>query len=184
MKSKANILGRFPISDLVIIAILSALGIATKPIIVPLVHIITGPLYIPGGAVAGGFYMMWIVLGAGFVKKFGTGTLIGFVQSILVIATGAIGTHGILSIISYTLPGIAADTVFLIARDKKYNVLHYVFGCIVANIVGTIISNILFFRLPTAAVLLVLSAAGLSGLIGGLIAYSLMKSLDTLNIGL
>lgn len=57
MKSKANILGRFPISDLVIIAILSALGIATKPIIVPLVHIITGPLYIPGGAVAGGFYM-------------------------------------------------------------------------------------------------------------------------------
>lgn len=184
MKSKTSLLSGFSVSDLVIIAILSALGIATKPIIVPLVHIITGPLYIPGGAVAGGFYMMWIVLGAGFVKKIGTATLIGLVQSILVIATGAMGTHGIMSIISYTLPGLAADIVFLISRDKKYNVLHYIFACMGANIVGTLISNVLFFRLPSAAVLLVLSSAGLSGLLGGLIAYSLMKSLGKLNIGL
>ena len=87
--------------DLVVIAIVSALGIALKPIIVPLVHIITGPLFIPGGAIAGGFYMLWIVLGIGYIKKFGTGTLIGIVQGILVIVTGAMGTHGIISIISY-----------------------------------------------------------------------------------
>ncbi|GAG99538.1 unnamed protein product, partial [marine sediment metagenome] len=51
-------LQRFSLFDLVIIAMVAALGIATKPVITPLVHIITGPLFIPGGAIAGGFYMM------------------------------------------------------------------------------------------------------------------------------
>jgi hypothetical protein len=53
--------------DLVVIAMMASLGVAIKPVVVPLAHIITGPLYIPGGVIAGGFYMMWIVLGAGLV---------------------------------------------------------------------------------------------------------------------
>ncbi len=68
-------LDRFSMFDLIIIAMMATLGIAIKPIIVLLVHMITGPLFIPGGAFAGGFYMMWIVLGAGLVRKKGTGTL-------------------------------------------------------------------------------------------------------------
>lgn len=175
-------LKNYSVFNLIIIAVVSALGIATKPIVVPLVHIITGPLFIPGGAVAGGFYMFWLVLGAGIVKKPGTGTLIGLVQGILVIATGTMGTHGIMSLISYTLPGIAVDIIFLFSKNKKYNSLHYVFGCMVANVTGTLISNILFFRLPFATVILILSAAALSGTLGGLIAYSISKSLEKMNI--
>ncbi|NLJ57659.1 MAG: ECF transporter S component [Tissierellia bacterium] len=171
-------LNDFSVFNLIIIAIVSALGIATKPIVVPLVHIITGPLFIPGGAVAGGFYMFWIVLGAGMVKKAGTGFLIGIVQSILVIAMGTMGTHGIMSLISYTLPGAMVDIVFLISKDKKYNSLHYVLGCMAANVTGTLISNMLFFRLPPVTVVLMLSAAALSGTLGGLIAYSVSKSLE------
>ena len=182
MKAKNRVLNRYSVFDLVIIALVSALGIATKPIIVPLIHIITGPLFIPGGAVAGGFYMLWIVLGAGLVKKKGTGTLIGIVQSILVIATGAMGTHGIMSIISYTLPGIAVDLIFMISSGKNYNILHYVFGCMLANICGTLVANILFFRLPLVTVIFVCSSAALSGAIGGLIAYSINKTLDKINI--
>ncbi len=175
-------LNKFSIYNLIIIAVVSALGIATKPIVVPLVHIITGPLFIPGGAIAGGFYMFWIVLGAGIVKKSGTGTLIGIVQGILVIATGTMGTHGIMSIISYTLPGIVVDIVFLFSKNKEYNILHYVFGCLAANVTGTLISNILFFRLPFVTVILILSAAALSGAIGGLIAYTILRSLEKMNI--
>lgn len=182
MMISKRILNSFSVFDLVIIAIVSALGIATKPIIVPLIHIITGPLFIPGGAVAGGFYMMWIVMGVGFVKKFGTGTLIGIVQGILVISTGAMGTHGIMSIISYTLPGIIVDIIFRISKEKSFNILHYVFGCMLANVCGTLISNLLFFRLPFVTVVLVLSLAAFSGAIGGLIAYSINKTLDKLII--
>ncbi|NLC03133.1 MAG: ECF transporter S component [Tissierellia bacterium] len=184
MKSKNTILSKFTVFDLVIIGIISALGVATKPIIVPLVHIITGPLFIPGGAIAGGFYMLWIAIGIGYVKKFGTGILIGIVQGILVIVTGTMGTHGIMSMISYTLPGLATDLVFSLSKNKKYNILHYVFGCMAANVTGTLISNILFFRLPWITLILLLSTAALSGALGGLIALSLVKSIEKLNIDL
>lgn len=177
-----GILSSFSVFNLIIIALVSSLGVATKPIVVPLVHIISGPLFIPGGAIAGGFYMFWIVLGAGFVNKSGTGTLIGIVQSILVIATGAMGTHGIMSLISYTLPGMAVDAIFLISTNKNHNILHYVFGCMAANVTGTLISNILFFRLPEVTVVLILSCAALSGAIGGIIASSIMNVIEKMDI--
>lgn len=181
MKKRISLKG-FSSFDLVVIAIVSALGIALKPIIVPLIHIITGPLFIPGGAIAGGFYMLWIVLGIGYVKKFPTGALVGIVQGLLVIITGAMGTHGIISIISYTLPGLVADIVFLFSKDKNYTILHYMLGCLCANVTGTIISNILFFRLPGLALLLLLSAASLSGAIGGIIAWNLLRALEKIDL--
>lgn len=181
MKRRKSFLNNFTVFDLVMIAVVSALGVATKPIIVPLVHIVTGPLFIPGGAIAGGFYMLWIVLGIGYVKKFGTGTLIGVVQSILVIATGAMGTHGIMSLVSYTLPGLSADIIFSISKNKNYNILHYIFGCMAANITGTLISNLLFFRLPYITVILLLSSAALTGGVGGLIAASLIEGLKKIS---
>lgn len=184
MKKKSRFLSRFSVFDLVIIAILSALGVATKPIVVPLVHIITGPLFIPGGAVAGGFYMMWVVLGAGFVKKTGAATLVGLVQGILVISTGIMGTHGIMSIASYTIPGIVVDIVFLFSKNKNFNILHYVFGTMAANVTGTLIANILFFRLPRVTVVLVLASAALSGTIGGIIVWSINQALNKIQIKL
>ena len=72
-----KMLDRFSLFDLIIIAMMEALGIAIKPVVVPLAHIITGPLFIPSGAVAGGFYMMWLVLGFGLTGKRGTAFLIG-----------------------------------------------------------------------------------------------------------
>ena len=62
-------LDKFSLYDLIIIAMMSALGIAIKPIIVPLSHIISGPLLIPPGAVTGGLFMMWLVLGFGITGK-------------------------------------------------------------------------------------------------------------------
>ena len=99
-------LDRFTLYDLIIIAMLSALGVAVHPVVYPLVHILTGPLFIPSGAVAGGFYMMWLVLGAGLTGKRGTATLIGIVQALLVMGTGIIGSHGALSLLTYTMPGV------------------------------------------------------------------------------
>lgn len=184
MKKEKTLLSSFSVFELTIIAVVSALGVATKPIVVPLVHVITGPLFIPGGSIAGGFYMLWIVIGIGLVKKIGTGTLIGIVQSVLVIATGIMGNHGIMSIVSYTIPGFAADLIFLFSKNKNYNILHYVFGCMAANVAGTLISNIMFFRLPKITVAFILSSAALSGAIGGIIASSLIKGLEKININL
>jgi len=178
----SKFLERFTMFDLVVIALTAALGIAIKPIIVPLVHIITGPLYIPGGAAAGGFYMLWIVLGIGITRKTGTGTMIGLVQALLVIITGAYGTHGAISIITYTIPGLIVDILALILR-RKYNssTFFFILG-LSANVSGTFLSSLVFFRLPLIPMILSLSAASLSGGIGGLIAYKIIKELNKIEI--
>jgi len=176
-----KLLKKFSMFDLVVVALTASLGIAIKPIIVPLVHIITGPLYIPGGAAAGGFYMLWIVLGAGLTRKEGTATLIGLTQALLVIITGAYGTHGGLSLITYTLPGVAVDLGMKILGKENCTPWGYFLLGLLANITGTFLSNMVFFMLPLVPLLLSLSAASLSGGIGGLIAYRIVRELQKIN---
>ena len=53
-----RLLQKFTVRDLVLIAAMAALGIAIKPVVVPLAHLVSTPLMIPGGALAGGLYMM------------------------------------------------------------------------------------------------------------------------------
>lgn len=171
-------LKRFSMFDLAVISLTAALGIGIKPIIVPLIHIITGPLYIPGGAAAGGFYMLWIVLGIGITRKIGTGTLIGLVQALLVIITGVYGTHGAVSIITYTVPGLLADIGAKLLRDNFISPWGFFTLGLLANVSGTFLSSMVFFRLPLIPMLLSLSVASLSGGLGGLIAYKIANSID------
>jgi hypothetical protein len=180
--ASGKILDRFSMFDLVIIAMTASLGIATKPVIVPLTHIITGPLYIPGGVIAGGFYMMWIVLGAGFVEKIGTATLVSTVQAIMVVSLGIFGSHGIVSFLTYILPGISVDLILLISGHRCC-----CGGCcfaagIAANICGTFMVNLVFFQLPAIPLVLTMSSAALSGGLGGIIANSLLKQVRKYNI--
>ncbi len=175
-------LNRFSMYELVIIALTSALGIAVKPIVVPLIHIITGPLFIPGGAAAGGFYMLWLVLGIGLTGKIGTGTLIGLIQALLVIVTGAYGSHGAISLITYTLPGVMVDIGSKLAGDKYFSATVFFILGLLANVSGTFLSSLAFFRLPLIPLLLSLSAASLSGGLGGLIAYKIAKEIRKTSI--
>lgn len=172
-----KLVNRFSVFELIIIALMATLGVATKPVIVPLVHIITGPLYIPGGAIAGGLYMMWIVLGAGLIGKVGVATLIALVQSIIVVSLGIYGTHGIMSFITYIIPGIAVDMFLLISGGLDISLGCFFISGILANLSGTFLVNLVFFRLPLVPLILTLSAATLSGGIGGVISYIILKKL-------
>lgn len=172
----------FSIYHLVVISMMAALGIATKPVIVPLAHIITGPLYIPGGTVAGGFYMMWLVLGTSLVGKRGTATLIAVVQAVMVVALGMFGTHGIMSLFTYILPGCAVDLVLLLIRHRGCCPGCLFLAGVAANISGTFLVNLVFFRLPLIPLLLTLSSAALSGGLGGIIAYMLAKKFKKYDI--
>src|SRR6056297_1009347 len=174
-------LNSFSVFQLVIIALMAGLGVATKPIIVPLAHMITGPLYIPGGVIAGGFYMMWLVMGAGLVKKRGAATLIAMVQAIMMVSLGIYGTHGIVSFFTYIIPGLAVDFVFLFFSDPTKAIPCFLAG-IAANISGTFLVNIVFFRLPLIPLILSLSSASLSGGLGGLISYSVIKQFEKFDI--
>lgn len=177
MNKKRRFLASFSAFDLIIIAMCAALGIAVKPILVPLVHIVTGPLMIPGGAMAGGFYMLFIILPVGLTGKRGASTITCAVQAMLVIITGVIGSHGVLSLVTYVLPGVAVDLISLITGKKGINALMCFAGGLAANVTGSILSNLLFFRLPMIPLMLMLFTAALSGCFGGLIAWQLIKRL-------
>jgi energy-coupling factor transport system substrate-specific component len=172
-----KLVSKFSIFEIIIIALMATLGIATKPVITPLAHIITGPLYIPGGAVAGGLYMMWIVLGVGLIGKKGVATLISVVQAIMVVSLGIYGSHGIVSFITYIVPGLIVDFYVLLLRNKEFQKGDFFISGILANISGTFLVNIVFFRLPLVPLILTLAAASLSGGIGGLIAYGIFNKL-------
>lgn len=170
-------LKKFSVYEMVVVALMAAIGLAIKPIIVPLTHLITGPLFIPGGSLAGGFYMLWLVLGAGLIKKRGVATMIALTQGVIVAVTGAFGTHGIISILTYALPGMMIDLVFLVIRRKIVQPIDFFLAGIIANMSGTYLSNLVFFRLPLIPLMLSLSSAILSGGLGGIIAYNICKKI-------
>lgn len=173
---KSDLLKNFTVFELVTIAFTASLGLASKPIITPLTHLITGPLFIPGGAVAGGFYMMWIILGAALIKKRGSATLIAITQGIIVMITGSFGSHGVISIITYGLPGFAIDVIFFIVNRKLNHSLDFFVAGIIANISGTYLSNLVFFRLPLLPLMISLSIGAISGGLGGLLAFAVYNN--------
>lgn len=178
MRENRGMLSRFQSYDLIIISVMAALGVALKPVIVPLAHLITGPLMIPSGAFAGGLYMLWLTVGFGITGKRGTPTLIGLVQAIIVMLTGVVGSHGIMTLVSYTLPGLASDAgLFLIGHKVCCQPCAFLSG-LLANAAGTFAVNFIFFRLPFLFLLLTLCVAAISGGIGGLIAWQLLKLLN------
>lgn len=172
----------FSILDLMIIALMAALGIAVKAVIVPLVHIITGPLYIPGGVVAGGVYMMFIVMAAAITGKKGTGTLTAFVQAIMVIVTGMSSSHGVMSIVTYTLPGFAVDLIMIISKNKSFSMIACFFAGMAANITGSFSVNFVFFNMPFVPLMISILAAALSGGLGGILAYHVAGQLARLGV--
>lgn len=172
-----RVLEKFSIYDMLIISLMATIGIGLKPVVSSIAHVISGPIMIPGGALAGGFYMLWLVVGIGITGKYGTGTLIGLVQALLVVFTGAFGNHGIFSIISYTMPGLVMDLVLLLMQHRVCcRKCAFVAG-IAANVTGTFAVNFIFFSLPLPFLILTLLVASLSGGVGGLLAWELVRAL-------
>jgi len=175
-------LARFTVKDLLVIAAMAALGIAVKAVVTPLIHLVSAPLFIPGGALAGGLYMMWLLVASGLTGKRGAATLVGLVQAILVTFTGVSSSHGLLSLISYTLPGLAVDLCLWLSRHRLC-CLPCAFICgIMANISGTVAVNLIFFRLPLAFLLTSIAAAAFSGGMGGALTWHLLQALRRFHI--
>ena len=168
----------FSLADYLIMAMLAALGVAVKAVITPLAQILTGPLFIPGGAVAGGFYMLFLVLAVAIVQKRGAALLTAVIQALLVLVTMIPGSHGAASLITYTAPGLAVELVYLIMRGHRAccPLCCFIAG-MCANLTGCYAVNLAIFRLPLIPLLLCLSVAALSGGLGGLIAHAVAVNL-------
>ncbi len=172
----------FTLADYCIMSMVAAMGIAIKAIIVPLAQIITGPLFIPGGVVAGGFYMAFLVLGESITGKWGTAFVVALIQGAVVTLTGALGSHGAASILTYTMPGIAIDLLYLIMRHRADCAICCFLGGVVANMAGSFSVNLAIFNLSFVPLMLSLTASALSGGLGGLVAHSIGSNVRRLGI--
>jgi energy-coupling factor transport system substrate-specific component len=167
--------------DLILIAALAAIGIAIKPVVGPFFKMLSRPLGIPGGSFAGGFYMMWLVLAIVIVQKPSTGLVFGVLQAIGVLIFGISGNQGALSLVSYAVPGLMADLVYLSFARRKHLVAQMSM-CAIANAAGALISVIVLFNHPLPIVLAVLGMAMVSGMVGGVLSFGIYKSLKEIRI--
>lgn len=170
---------KFTLYELVICTVIATLGLALKQIVIPIATIVAGPLLIPKGALAGGLYMMWLIIGYGLVRKPGTALIISLLQALLVMLTGILGSHGILSLFTYLAPGLAVEVVMLLIRHRGCCLPCCVLGGLAANVAGVAAVNMVIFRVPGVYLVLVLSVAALSGMAGGWIACKLIEIFET-----
>ena len=169
-------LAKFSSRDLLYIAVMSALGLAIKPVVTPLVHLVSAPLMIPGGSLAGGLYLLWMVLLICLVRKSGAALLMGIAQALVMVGLGYFGSHGAVSLISYTLPAIILELVWLLFHNPDSPVTH-VLLCASANITGALVVTLLVMRLPFLPTMLSLTAAAISGIIGGILSHKIYLEL-------
>lgn len=172
---------KYSIYDLTIISLLAALGIVVKPAIYSVVHIFTAPVHIPGGTAAGGFYMMWLLIGYGITGKKGTCTLMGIIQAFIALSLGISGGYGLFTLVLYSFPGIAID-IFYSLHKGSLNSYMYFLGGVIANLTGTFMSSHFYFNLPFVPMMLCLSMSALSGGIGGIFAYNIVGYLVKINM--
>lgn len=160
---------------LIFMALCCDLGLFAKRIIAPFANILTDSLHIPGG-ISTAFSLLFLVVAAAIIPKFGAATLMGAVQSILALAFGMVGSMGALAPIGYIVPGIVIDTVLLLGRrfkaDEKLSMM-------LANMLGAVsaglTANIIVFRLPAIPLALYAAVALFSGAVCGLLAAELYR---------
>lgn len=147
-------------------------GLFAKQLISPAANILTDALHIPGG-IGTSFSVMFVVIAAAMIPRFGCGILMSAVQSLLALALGRVGSMGILSPIGYIVPGLAVDVILHLARKLPLTERLVLTNCI-ASVCASLTANWIVFRLSGAPLLLYLSVAAFSGALCGLLGAKIV----------
>ncbi len=165
-------LKRFSTLDAVFITLMTAIGLAIKPVLGPLSRLLTTLLLIPGGSIVGAIYMIWPMLALRTVRRFGAALMVGFIQGIIILISGLYGSHGVLSLITYTFPCLIIELVHLFFGKIDNNLSRFLPPAL-GNMSGAAIVGYYILHLPSLLLLIGLIPAFIFGGIGGLIAANL-----------
>ena len=162
---------------LIFLALCCDLGLFSKRLISPVANLFTDFLHIPGG-IATSFSLMFLVVAAAMVERFGCATVMGIVQSVLALAFGMVGSMGALSAIGYVVPGIVIDLLLFVTRKSPVpRRERIVLSNAVAAPCAALAANFIVFHLQGAALLLYLCVSATSGAIFGLLGAELARRL-------
>lgn len=162
---------------LIFLALCCDLGLFSKRIIGPAANLITDALHIPGG-VGTSLSLMFLVIAAATVGRFGCAAAMGTVQSVLALAFGMVGSMGALSPIGYIVPGLAIDVILAALRRTPLSRRDAI---VLANAAAApcaaMAANLIVFRLHGTVLLLYLCVAALSGAVFGLAGAEIVRRL-------
>ena len=105
----------YRLRTIVFLALCCDLGLFSKRLIAPAANVITDALHIPGG-IGTSFSLMFLVVAAMLVPRFGCATIMGIIQSVIALSLGMVGSMGALSPIGYIVPGLVIDLLVWLLR--------------------------------------------------------------------
>ncbi len=175
----------FTTRDLVIIAILAALGGALSTYIGYLGNLINRMLGVPFGAgqFMAGLHIIWILLAIGLTRKRGAGTITGVVKGLVEFFMGS--THGVVVVIVCAIQGAVADGVLFSDRVKaERKVVPYAIAGGLSAMTNVLVFQTFYFAgVPWLLIAVLCMLAAGSGIIfGGWLPLQIMRSLDLAGI--
>lgn len=154
---------KFELRDILLIAILAALSIVTKPLVKSLSALAVGSMGLPNGLVGGMIYMMWLTLIFRLVGKPLTVIAFSALQGVLAVLVMGMSPIGMAS---YVASGIAAELVLLPLAKAPMLPVNFLAGGI-ANAAGAVINYYLFFGRVVDPLPIIIGMSLLSGGLSG-----------------
>lgn len=165
---------------LIFMALCCVFGLFTKRLIAPAANILTDSLHIPGG-IGTAFSLLFLVVAAALIQRFGTASAMGAVQSVLALAMGMVGSMGALAPIGYIVPGLVIDTVLWLGRHIALpDTLSIILTNMLASLSACLVANAVVFRLTGVPLALYCAVALFSGAVCGLLAGQLYSRVSSL----
>ncbi len=168
---------RFDVRDIVLMALLSAVGGVLSTYIGYLGNLVNRLFGVPFGAgqLISGLHIVWPLLARALVGRFGAGTLTGLTKGAVELFTG--GTHGVVILLVSVVEGLFVDLGLGVTRRR---------GLLITMIAGALASasNVLVFQaiyfsgVAASFLALMVSAALVSGAVfGGYLAWDIERVL-------
>lgn len=161
----------FTLRQLILIALFVSVSMISKRYISPVTNLLTDIIRVPGGSLATGFSIMFLVVGKRMISNKTTATLMAVSQGLFAIAMGSM--MNILTLVAYVFPGILIDIIY----NHKHKWVRFItdrtlaqVACALGVVCGAAINNFLVFQLPLIAMILFYMLGILSGIVGGTLA--------------
>jgi len=168
---------RLEIRDLVLIALLAAVGGVLSTYIGYLGNLVNRLFGVPFGAgqLIAGLHIVWPLLARALVGRFGSGTLTGLVKGVVEFLSG--GTHGVVIVLVSVVEGLIVDVGMGMSRRRSLPIM--MLSGAAASVSNVFVFQAIYFSGVSLAFIFVM--AGLSFLsgafFGGYVTWDLQRLL-------
>ncbi|MCD6579945.1 ECF transporter S component [bacterium] len=162
--------------DLLLIGLMAATATGLKPLFAIISRLIKTSLAIPGGSIIGGLYFIALIMGRELSNYAFTAFFIGLIQAILMTVLGFYGTNGVLSLLSFSLPGLLIDLIYFITKPQKMRVI---LATIIANAGGLLVVLTVLDKFTLLLTGFYIGISLVGGIICGFLNFFIVKSVIT-----